>query len=84
MMVFLFMYVTYILYSEKVSKFYVGHTNNINERLRRHNSGETVSIKFGIPWIIVWKENHDSRSEAMKKEKMIKGRGAKRFLEEID
>ncbi|MFZ5551579.1 MAG: GIY-YIG nuclease family protein, partial [Bacteroidota bacterium] len=29
-------YTVYILYSKSAQKFYVGHTNDINERLIRH------------------------------------------------
>ncbi|WP_420846908.1 GIY-YIG nuclease family protein [Mucilaginibacter straminoryzae] len=30
---------TYILQSQKNSRFYVGHTANLDERLNRHNNG---------------------------------------------
>jgi len=50
----------YILYSEKLSRFCVGITNNINRRLKEHNSGLSSFTKFGIPWKLIWiteKEN---------------------------
>ncbi len=48
-----------------------------------HNSGETTSIKNGIPWVIVWRKEVETRREAMQLEKKIKSRGAKRFIEDI-
>ena len=57
--------------------------NDLVDRLRRHNSGQTPSIKHGIPWELVWSQAVMSRSEAMALEMKIKSRGAKRFLAEL-
>ena len=35
-----FMYFTYILYSKNLDKYYVGSTNNLENRMERHNSCE--------------------------------------------
>ncbi|MBD3638019.1 MAG: GIY-YIG nuclease family protein [Crocinitomicaceae bacterium] len=70
----------YILYSEVILKHYVGHTQNVEERLAYHNSGYSKYTKSGIPWKLVWSQECTDRSEAMKLEKKIKKRGAKRFL----
>ncbi|MFZ5554628.1 MAG: GIY-YIG nuclease family protein [Bacteroidota bacterium] len=76
-------YTVYILYSKSAQKFYVGHTNDINERLIRHNTGQNISTKNGAPWILVYHEKYSDRSMASKRELKIKKRGAKRFLEDI-
>jgi putative endonuclease len=70
----------YILFSEKAEKYYTGHTQDIVNRLKEHNGGETSSLKTGIPWKLIWSDKCSSRSEAMKLENKIKKRGAKRFL----
>ena len=57
--------------------------NDLVDRLRRHNSGQTPSIKHGIPWELVWSQEVGSRAEAMALERKIKSRGAKRFLAEL-
>jgi putative endonuclease len=62
------------------SKFYVGQTQDLTNRLIEHNSGESKSTSGGRPWTMVWSTQHSSRSEAMKLEKKIKSRGARRFL----
>ncbi len=33
------MYFTYILQSEKDGRYYIGSTNNLENRLKRHNKG---------------------------------------------
>ncbi|SNR64312.1 GIY-YIG nuclease family protein, partial [Flavobacterium sp. ov086] len=77
------MYYTYILYSTTKSKFYIGQTNDIDDRLRRHNSGASLSTKGGIPWKIIYFIKLESRSEAVLLETKIKKRGAKRYLDGI-
>jgi putative endonuclease len=73
------MFFAYILRSEKTKRHYVGSTDNLKNRLEEHNSGETVSIRRGIPWKIVHIEQFKTRSEAIRKEKQIKARGAGRY-----
>jgi putative endonuclease len=73
----------YILQSESTLKYYSGHTQNIENRLSEHNKGETSSIRHGIPWKLVWESEAANRSQAMRLEKRIKARGAKRFLEDL-
>jgi putative endonuclease len=74
------MFVVYILYSDITSRFYIGQTADLINRLEEHNAGETPSIKNGKPWRVVWSVQVSSRSEAVKLETKIKNRGAKRFL----
>ncbi|WP_186988789.1 GIY-YIG nuclease family protein [Constantimarinum furrinae] len=71
----------YILFSETSSKYYVGQTANIENRLKRHNQGIVPSTKGGRPWKIVLLLSVPNRSEALVLEKKIKNRGAKRFLD---
>ena len=73
----------YILYSEKLKKYYVGITADLQDRLYRHNNGESLATKAGTPWILVWSIEVPDRSTAMKLERKIKGRGIQRFLNEV-
>ncbi len=75
-------YVVYILYSKKCSRYYVGQTSNIIERLKRHNQGRVLSTKHFLPWEIVLQIEKDTRSQAIALERKIKKRGAKRFIED--
>lgn len=76
------MYAVYILYSERSSRYYVGQTTDMKDRLERHNQGRSKSTKFGIPWSMVLQREVSSRSEAMILQKQIKKRGAKRYIED--
>jgi putative endonuclease len=76
-------FTVYILYSRSISRFYTGSTQDLKNRLFEHNSGETSSIKKGIPWEVFWEIKLTTRSEAMILETKIKRRGAKRFLEDV-
>jgi putative endonuclease len=72
----------YILFSEKRSRFYVGQTANIVERLKRHNQGRVPSTKTGVPWELVLQIEVLNRSEALILERKIKKRGAKRYIDD--
>jgi putative endonuclease len=74
------MFFTYVLRSKKTRRYYIGSTDNLENRLQEHNSGETKSIRSGIPWSIVHVEQFVTRTEAVRKEKQIKARGASRYL----
>jgi putative endonuclease len=71
----------YILYSNTSSRYYVGQTSDINQRLERHNQGRVKSTKYGIPWEVVLQLDVSTRSEAMVLEKQIKKRGARQYIE---
>jgi putative endonuclease len=43
------MFYVYILYSEKLDKYYVGSTNDLLRRLNDHNRGKTNYSKQGVP-----------------------------------
>jgi len=76
------MFYTYIIYSEKVNRHYVGSSKDVDERLRRHNNDHSKSTKGKGPWILIATFLCETRSEAMALETKIKKRGAKRFLDD--
>ena len=65
-------FILYILQSSKSDKLYIGQTENIEDRLNRHNKGYSKSTKFGIPWELIYTEEYATRSEAVKREKYLK------------
>lgn len=52
---------------------YTGITNNLKRRLDEHNLGKTPNIKNRLPIKLVYKEQFNTRKEAAKREKEIKG-----------
>jgi putative endonuclease len=77
------MFIVYILFSSKVDQYYVGHTQNMEDRLSRHNSGRSLSTKKGKPWNLVYTETFETRSEAMLREKAIKKMKSRTYLEQL-
>jgi len=66
------MFQTYILQSEFTKRYYIGSCNDINLRLKQHNTGRTRSTKNGIPWNIIYSENYQTRQEAYRRERQLK------------
>src|SRR5258706_234953 len=60
---FLMIYFVYILISQKDNSFYIGQTNNIDDRLKRHNAGQERYTKTKAPWKLFWFIQVPSRSE---------------------
>ena len=50
------MYTVYLLKSKTKRKSYVGITNNIDRRLKEHNSGKHLYTKRYLPWEIIYQE----------------------------
>jgi putative endonuclease len=72
------MFYTYALISAKNGKFYFGHTKNLERRILEHNTkGEKKRFAcVNGPWELIFSEEFNTRSEAMKYEKFLKnGRG---------
>jgi putative endonuclease len=76
------MYTTYIVFSVKLNKYYIGQTCDLNRRLQEHNRGKTKYFVAGIPWKIVYSKEFNTRAEAVNLEARIKNRGAARFLKD--
>ena len=70
----------YFLFSESKMKFYVGISNDVNDRLLRHNNGQSLSTKHGVPWKLLYVIECDDKSTAMLLEARIKKRGIRRYL----
>ncbi len=69
---FISMYSTYILKSEKTGTYYYGHSIDLIKRLKRHNSGFVKSTKSKRPWVVHYKEEFQTKSEAYKRELFFK------------
>lgn len=67
-----------------MNKYYVGSTQNVENRLSEHNGGESNFTSKGIPWILIWSAKLQTRIEALQLENKIKKRGIKRFLEDSE
>ena len=73
-------YFTYILYSDTSEKYYIGSSEDVIRRLERHNAGATPSTKSGRPWKIVWTQQHDCKTDALKQENYIKRMKSRAYI----
>jgi putative endonuclease len=76
-------HIVYIIHSETLDKYYVGHTDDIDQRIRKHltnHSGFTAKTK---DWLVVHVVECASKTEAIQLEMRIKKRGAARYLDDL-
>lgn len=66
------MYYVYILTSTHKPWHYVGRTDNVEKRLKEHNSGMTFSTKPYAPFELILVEEYNIKSEARQRELKIK------------
>ncbi len=62
----------YIIYSAKLSKYYVGACINLQRRLYEHNIGHSKFTATGLPWILKYNEEFETLKLAKKRETEIK------------
>ena len=75
----LFFYV-YILKSEvDESKHYVGFTENLEDRLKKHNEGECVHTRKFKPWKIETAIAFKDKEKALSFEKYLKSHSGRTF-----
>lgn len=65
-----------------VNKFYVGYTgDDIMERLRRHNSNHKGYTGTYSDWEIMYTEIYPTQQEALLREKAIKSKKSRKYIE---
>jgi len=70
----------YILKCGKDNRYYIGQTNNIEERLKRLEEGRVKSTKSRRPLKLVHSELMETKSAAVKREKYLKSlKGGEEF-----
>jgi putative endonuclease len=78
------MYCVYVIRSQSSRKTYIGHTQNLEKRLREHNDPDCHSSKFtkrfSGPWVLVYSESYNTRSEAFRRERWLKTGVGRQFL----
>jgi len=77
------MFYTYILKSKSSGRFYIGQTDNLEMRIKRHNENTVKSTKNRGPWDLVHCESHFTRSEALIRERYLKSLKSKIAIEQL-
>ncbi|MBF8965742.1 GIY-YIG nuclease family protein [Pontibacter sp. FD36] len=74
---------TYILYSEKTDRYYVGSCQDLEVRLSQHNAGRNTSTKAGVPWKLRHNEAYPTNQLARKREGEIKRKKSRKYIEQL-
>jgi len=69
---------TYILKCADAT-YYTGHTQNLKERLRRHNKGENTYTKYRLPVKLVFYAAFSDKYMAIAFEKYLKSGSGRAF-----
>ena len=78
------MYQTYIIYSSTKDRYYIGSTGRgVETRVERHNDGWTRSTKSGVPWKLKYVRSFETKTEALRWEKHIKGQKSRDYIDEL-
>lgn len=74
------LYTVYVLKSLSSLKSYVGFSDDVNRRLKEHNSGKNYYTKRYMPWKIIHTEEFKLLKEAVKREKYLKSASGRRIV----
>ena len=73
----------YIIESEKSGRYYIGSTQDLENRLREHNDGEVVATRYLRPLALVFSQQFENTGVARKVEHKLKKMKSRRILERI-
>ena len=73
-----YVYMLKSISTSKTIKTYVGYTNNIKDRLLRHNSNKGAKSTKGYKWIVIYKRYFKTKNDAMSYEYKLKNDRIKR------
>ena len=76
-------YYFYILFPTELDKFYIGHTCNLEERLRKHNTNHKGFTGKANDWEIVYSKGFDTKSEAYAREREVKNWKSRKRIENL-
>lgn len=67
-------YYVYLIITKKLSKYrsYVGYTNNIEKRLKLHNTSKGAKFTKGAKWEVIYLKKYNDKKKAMKEEYKLK------------
>jgi putative endonuclease len=73
-------YFVYALYSPHLNKIYIGQRKDLETRVMHHNKGYSKYTSKTNDWAVVYSEEHESRGQALKREKQLKSAKGRAFV----
>jgi putative endonuclease len=78
------LFYTYILYSEFLDKYYIGHTaDTLESRLQKHLSAHDGFTAKAKDWVFVWHAQYENKSLAYAMERTIKGWKSRKKIQQL-
>jgi putative endonuclease len=77
------MFTTYIIFSQCLDKYYIGHTADLQQRLIKHLANHKGFTGKVNDWVIVYQETFDTKTEAYKRERVIKNWKSRKMIEKL-
>jgi putative endonuclease len=77
------MYYTYAIKSLTRNYIYAGLTDNVERRLNEHQIGKNKTTKPYRPFVLIYTETHNNRTDAREREKYLKTGVGKAFLKSL-
>lgn len=77
------MFYVYILRSVSDKKLYIGYTENLQRRLKEHNSGNNFSTKTRLPLKIIYYEAYFNKEDAQERELFFKTGWGRKYIAKI-
>lgn len=77
------MYYVYAIYNSKNDDIYIGQCENLEIRIDLHNKKHFVksyTARFDGKWELIYSEEVENRSEALKREKQLKSIRGREFI----
>lgn len=74
------MFDVYILYSEKCKRHYIGYSENIQQRLERHNEGMVNATRNCRPYILKAHKSFETELAARQEELRLKRAKNSKYL----
>jgi len=77
------MYFVYILYSPSKDKYYVGACQDVQNRLKKHDTNHSGFTGKSGDWELKWTEEHPIKTTALKRENQIKSWKSRKMIEAL-
>jgi len=75
-------YYTYALKSKVDQKFYIGWTDNLKQRVEKHNAGKVKSTVLRRPFELIYFEACLNKKNAIEREKQLKTGFGRKYIKQ--
>lgn len=73
----------YILQSKKTQSLYIGHTSDVEKRLKEHNEGKSKATRPFRPYQLVFYEAFIHKKDAKEREEYLKSGWGRRAIKKM-